>query len=154
MTNVLSAYSSNDATFAAVANHIAERITNLDAGMSIPKIVNLINEFFTRGDKIPFGTLPLIKAFDKYLKEELSLEQLEPIMAAKIFRMFSKISCESSFKSQMTTTLIEHLHKHMNQLQEQSVILCMDGINMYNQYNGVKRVSQLYACHKFTRDLN
>jgi hypothetical protein len=150
LANLLHAYSNYDTALSVLVQILAKRFDNLDEGISPTKTVTILHELISKGDTPTNKYLPLVRAAANYLAKPEVLSSLEPILSAKAFQVFSKVSAENYFRHSILDALVKHLHANINQLQEQSVILCLSGLNHLTKASP-KPVESVI---KFAKDLN
>lgn len=123
------AYNTSDPTQVVLIRDLTRRIQNLDADISPSRLCVLVHELFSRGEKNAIRNKEFIKAFGNYLEDPVVFNSLETIQHAKIFKDLTIAAIEYNNKHTLMKKQLEYLHKHMNRLQEQSVIFCLEALN-------------------------
>lgn len=73
---------------------------------------------------------------------------------AKIFAILGKASVSLHHRFDLMSDLTEHLHKHLNELQEGSVLMCLEGINSILTFKQKQLTKQDPSATKLGKDLN
>lgn len=106
-----------------------KRVQNLDSDLNPAKICVLFHELVNKNDKNAMRNTIFVKTIANYLEDPVVFNSLETITQAKIFNDLTKISVLTNIKHPLMFKQRDYLHKHMNRLQEQSVIFCLTALN-------------------------
>lgn len=149
------AYNSSDPTQVVLIKDLTRRIQNLDAEISPNRLCVLVHDLFSRREKNAIKNKEFIKAFGNYLEDSVVFNSLETIQHAKIFKDMTIAAMEYNNKHTLMRKQLEYLHKHMNRLQEQSVIFCLEALNNLSKMERVSLQSKQTetSAKNFTKDL-
>jgi hypothetical protein len=106
-----------------------KRVQNLDSDLSPVKICVLFHELVAKNDKNAIKNSTFVKTIASYLDDPVVFNSLETITHAKIFNDLTQVAVMTNNKHPLMYKQREYLHKHMNRLQEQSVIFCLTALN-------------------------
>jgi hypothetical protein len=106
-----------------------KRIQNLDSDLSPVKVCVLLHELVARNDKNAIKSFNFVKTVASYLEDPVVFNSLETITQAKIFNDLTQVAVVTNIRHPLMEKQRDYLHKHMNRLQEQSVIFCLTALN-------------------------
>jgi hypothetical protein len=134
LANLLAAYTYSDSTLTKLLDAVVNRYRNLDVSLNPQKTVTLLHDL-SRTDRQLSHFTKLAQAMCNYLSEAQIYAQLEPLFHSKLFATLAKLGADTNFRHPLIAKEISHLRRSMNQLQEQSVIFCLEGLNNYARMN-------------------
>lgn len=154
MCNIITAYPYNDYTAETLYAHAGKRFESLDPEVNAGKFVNVLFDNIYKKEEVSSRIIPAVRPFVKYLKEEKMIEQMEPLVLSRLFAILGKVGITTHVKFDLTNKVMAHLHQNLNELQESSVLFCLDGLNSVLTYSRKQQSRTDPDALKFAKELN